>query len=245
MDRVQRVDPETIDPPGAFHSVPPRSEWPTPQGPWNVGDGPRVQDLLPNGYDAYLRLFHPFLPITPGLPVSWAEMAARAPLVFHGELAWESYPPNLIRDYELWSGHLPEPIETSLVRTLTQELRDAPCGFHYSLAGYHSIGKPLAYQSTIDAWFDVEAAFRVDTHQPSGWVYGPETVWTLDRSLVVHTNYDLTATYIACSNRMAGVLEREPALEISRVMQMSRVGDRSDELNPRLHPDPPPYQVGG
>ncbi len=65
----------------------------TPAG-WVVDSihdlGVDVGSVIPEGFDAYVRLFHPAVRVEAGVevPVRWAEIAAAYDRTFHAEMQW-------------------------------------------------------------------------------------------------------------------------------------------------------------
>jgi hypothetical protein len=88
-----------------------------------------VDELLPGGYEAYLRVFHPFVPWSAqrGTAVdtrrTWQRLAADANVPYHKQLTWRQLATvlpesNGTRPWAVWDGELEPVLAAALTRTL-------------------------------------------------------------------------------------------------------------------------------
>jgi hypothetical protein len=202
-----------------------------------------VAELLPAGFARYLRVFHPFLPADPEDPDemmpnparSWASLAEEAGVVFHPELTGSSLLDVLggsdgPRPYWVSEGRLDEPARTALFRLLAQRgERDAY--FLYYLGALVRGSSPLLYRASVTLYREVQYAANQDLGGVDELQPGPEFVWPADRSWVVNTDYDLSATYVACNEGLADAILADPTLEALPVSLDTRVDESADRIN--------------
>jgi hypothetical protein len=204
-----------------------------------------VAELLPAGFDRYLRIFHPFLRSTTlddGVireTRTWRSLAEEAGVVFHPEIVRESLLPALPvlddeeagRAWNVEEGRLEDPAWTALFETLTTRSpkRDA-----YFLFGW-TLAHPVLFRADIGNFGAVQAV--ADEHLRTGGgdfpADSPEFVWPVDRSWVVNTDPDLVATFVACDEALADMILAHPALEVLPVTLASRVDRGADRINLR------------
>jgi hypothetical protein len=210
-----------------------------------VGTRPTFQqhcvfELLPPGYERYVRVLHPFEPWNPeaspleDMP-TWRQLADLAHVVYHPLITWETLRPILggpdgPRPYSVDNGRLSEPARSRLLEVLADTSDDAEAFFYFGMPAWMSIGKPLLYRAPLRSLGEVDARAAADTNGPSP-IPGPEYFWPFDRSWVVSTDYDLVSTYIACNGDLADRLLSDGILETFQVSLDSRVDDLADSLN--------------
>ncbi|WP_435207678.1 hypothetical protein [Micromonospora sp. bgisy143] len=195
--------------------------------------GHLVAELLPAGYEVYLRLFHPFTSWRVPGRRTWRSLAGEAGVTFHREIVRASLKPALLYDerghrYEVVDGHLEPVTRAALYRRLSATGDKGPVFFYYGLSAIVRGIPPLLWSAPLDAGDEVQR--RADA-VAGVELAGPEYVWPADRSWIVNTDYDLTSTYLACSRMTAPALEEDPMLEILRVDLDTRVDDGADQLN--------------
>lgn len=192
-------------------------------------NGHTVAELLPDGFDAYLRLFHPFTVWRVAGRAIWQTLADQASVRFHAELMWPTLRPVLRHDaeghrYQVAEGELEPIVKGPLYRHLSPAVQDFAY-FYYGLAATVHGRRPLLFQAPLGAATQVADRVRASVGAD---LAGPEYLWPADRSWVVNTDYDLTSTYIACSQATAAALLTELALEILPVTRHTRVDDDAD-----------------
>jgi hypothetical protein len=193
-----------------------------------------VDELLPSGYNSYIRLFHPFVPWTCGIaePVdqdlrrSWESLASEAGVLFHGELAWKSLAsvlpiePDGGRKYAVHEGQLERSTAHKMMEVLTANMSTQQIHFVFSHSGH--LAEPMSFRGESG---DFDAVIDASS------VPGPTYIWPEDHGWFVSTDYDLTSTYIACDARTSARLLVERELETVEVSLDSRIDNGSDQLN--------------
>lgn len=205
---------------------------PDPSDAPEDSNGHTVAELLPDGFDAYLRLFHPFTAWRVAGRATWQSLADQASVRFHAELMWPTLRPVLRHDaeghrYQVAEGELEPTVKAALYRHLSPTGQDLAY-FYYGLAATVRNWRPLLFQAPLGAATQVADRVRASVGAD---LAGPEYLWPADRSWVVNTDYDLASTYIACSQATAAALLSEPALEILSVTRHIRVDDTADTSN--------------
>lgn len=205
-----------------------------------------VDELLPEGYDRYLRLFHPFVPwaSTPAEAVpkdsrrSWQSLAHEAGVTFHNELSWRSLEPVVPvltdggRRYATYEGQLERATANRLLTALAEASPRQPTFFVYSHPGCLIATpnhEPLAFRGRAD---ELDAV-----HEEAGQVLGPTYIWPEDRRWLVTTDYDLVSTYVACGSETAEGLMADGELELLPVTRSTRIDNGSDLLNGTGYPE--------
>jgi hypothetical protein len=164
----------------------------------------RVRELLPPGYDTYLRLFHPFLPSgSPDVPAShgahrntWLRLASEAGVTYHPELTWRSLLPALDtstgqRLYETFEGDLEPITRGALFEQLAVRTTESVFylfGLGAVVAGGADNPGPLLYRGAAGAIEKVREQARRDK---AAVVPGPEYAWPKRRAWVLNSDYDL------------------------------------------------------
>ena len=196
-----------------------------------------VDELLPSGYDSYLRLFHPFVPwgtrheeaVPRGQSRSWESLAGEAGVMFHGELEWSSLIsvlpilPARGRRYTTFVGQIERSTANIMMSVLATSGPSQLVFFIYShpaLMPPHD--EPIAYQGESQEFDQVIEVAGLP---------GPTYVWPEDRRWLVATDYDLSATYIACDASTCDALMARSGLETLAVSLNTRIDGGSDQLN--------------
>jgi hypothetical protein len=201
----------------------------------------RVRELLPPGYDVYLRLFHPFVPWD--VPVqarkpeelrTWRSVAEQAGVRYHEQITWRSISRALpvidgSRELAVADGDLDPVVRGALRGVLGAATSGQSWLFYYGLSVMVSGRTPVLFCSSLDSIHDV---IRTAVEEHSAVVESPELVWPEDRAWVVCTGYDLTSTYIACSRDVAARVAAGPHLETLEVSRQTRIDDYADEPSP-------------
>lgn len=207
-----------------------------------------VLSLVPGGFDAYVRVFHPAG--LGSIPVRWSEIARANGTIHHGGIQlsgltragpWPPAQPGVF-DSEPRRGRLP-PLETTLLATalgrhttapercwfavwegwggLRDEFRAAPA-FETPGRRYHLFSGPA------DA--AAESAGSLLSKDPASiW-------WPDDRAWCVATGIDLDSTYVGCDRACARDLLAIPEIEALEVAPATGIAYDSDALNPASEP---------
>ena len=209
-----------------------------PEGPYVH----RVRELLPDGYERYLRLLHPFLPwdlpegtnLPPAGFRTWRSLADEAGVEFTPEIMEQSLRTVLPvregggRPFGLSEGQLEEPARTSLFGLLAEASASADVYFYYGLAAMVRGKEPLLFRARMGELDSVQRAADSASEARGCSIFGPEYIWLADRSWVVMTDFDLTSTYVACRSELAERLLADEVLEVVPVSLMTRVDSRAD-----------------
>ncbi len=196
------------------------------------GPGHVVSEIVPSGYEAYVRIFHRFeAGDGSGRSLTWEARARESAVRFHAELSHRSLQGGE-RDsagrsiWQAQDGALDHRSRRALVSLLATVSGEQPVSFAYDLAALLWGGdKPLTHRASLAGLEGVRDAVK-DRVGDSG----PEFWWPDDRSWVVTTDFDLLATYIGCSKETAELLLADEALETLPVTPETRVDWDADQL---------------
>ena len=199
--------------------------------PWGELLAPRpsaghiVGELLPPGFDRYLRVFHPFVPWDAepdsSSPISHRasreDLANEAGVPFGPTLTWRQLevmlpvsPVGQRRRWAVWDGYL----EEAAADALFDSLNDNPNGSYFLAFGLVAIittdeHRPVMYRAdSLNARGEVLDRARRSGARP---VTTPEYVWPENQSWIVCTDYDLTSTYIATAHDCRRCMRSTPA----------------------------------
>jgi hypothetical protein len=215
--------------------------------PAALAPGATVSSLVPAGFPAYARVFHPAVRYVgdDDVEVSWAEVAAANGTTAHPLMQWGSVTGSL--EYfenddqaPLWHGspargHLPVPVAQRLVAVLRRHTA-TPGDCWFGVAA--DLGNPTASAPTLDLprggfWLlrgpvDLAATNLADepAEQSAGlW-------WPADRSWVVATDVDLVSSYVAGSVACITAILAADGLEAAPAEPGQRVTGDADRVNP-------------
>lgn len=188
------------------------------------GSGHVVSELVPSGFDAYVRIFHRFEATDgSGRTRTWQTWAEGAGSSFHPELSHRTLPEEFRSPGEpMWqteAGVLDDLSRGALVRCLAAVTGEQRVYFAFDLAALlQGEDEPLVRRSSLADLETVreEVADRVGEAGPEFW-------WPEDRSWVVSTDYDLLSTYVGCSVTTAERILDDNELEALPVTPQTRV----------------------
>lgn len=200
----------------------------------------RVGDNLPAGYDAYLRLFHPFTPwgaeepeeAGPGDWQTWRALAEKAGVDFRPTLQWNSLKPALpllengTRPYSVLDGELEPRTRQRLFGHLRRHTPPQSTFYLYDLAA--SVGGQVSFMIEA-AVGDMERIARWVDERGAAVASTPELVWPEDRRWIVFSDYDTPSTYIGADAALAADLFADPELETLAVDLATRIDWQADE----------------
>ncbi|MFG3495082.1 hypothetical protein [Streptomyces sp. NPDC047928] len=189
------------------------------------GPGHVVSELVPSGYEAYVRVFHRFEATDgSGRSRTWESWAQDSDVPFHPEIShkWLRHQ-ELGTGQSLWvadDGALDERSRRALARLLGMVSGEQAVHFAYDLAAmlWGDDDGPLVRHSSLTDLEKVRESVR-DLVGESG----PEFWWPHDRSWVVTTDYDLLSTYVGCSAEISELLLADGELETLPVTLQTRV----------------------
>ncbi|MGH3048540.1 MAG: hypothetical protein ACRDLK_00155 [Gaiellaceae bacterium] len=203
-----------------------------------------VTSLVPSGFEAYVRIFHPAH--RERERVRWAQLAAARGSVAHpgmqlgallGGLQYQGPGPRDAYDHEPEIGRLPRelvpPLATTLARhtetdrcwfavwegygRLPQLIRDAPA-FALPNRRYHLLyGQLDAAESVLG----------------DPWAPTVNLWWPDDRGWCVASEIDLNTSYVGCSSACSAELLGDDEIEALEIDPATGITWDSDALNPR------------
>ena len=204
--------------------------------------GHTVAELLPPGFDCYVRVFHPFVPWTaePPVPVSrsrcarWADIARSAGVTFGPNLTWRQLEKALPvgadgqRPYAVWEGDLEINTADALFAALPSPRAD---GYFLSFGLVAIIRTDAHAPATyfVPTLDNRSAVIEAVNDGPATGITTAEYVWPTNRSWIVCSDYDLTSTYVALSSEAAYRLLTHPEIEAVEVDLNTRIDDGADE----------------
>jgi hypothetical protein len=216
--------------------------------PWSDRLGPSdtvgvaVAELLPPGFDCYVRVFHPIvrweaepadMKVEPRI-ATWSELAALSsltlkPTLVLGQLktGFEALEPERGR-MALWHGELEESTSELLYRTLDRE-GGGLYRFAFGLTTIISSDShsPMAFET--DSLSGRRSVIEAVRNAGSLRATTAECVWPVGEGWIVFTDYDLTSTYVACDNESADLLLGAAQLETVLVQRSTRVDNSAYE----------------
>ena len=215
--------------------------------PTALAPGATVGSLVPPGFPAYGRVFHPAVRYVrdDDLEVTWAEVAAANGTTAHPLMQWGS----ITGSFEyfenddqapIWHGapargHLPVPVAQRLVAVLRRHTATAAdCWFGVDA----ELGDPTASAPTLDLprgsfWLlrgPIELAAANLADEPAEQSAG--LGWPAARAWVVATDADLVSSYIAGSAACIAAILAADDLEAAPAEPGQRVTGDADRVNP-------------
>ena len=214
------------------------------QPPWS-GDSVPLTALLPQGFPAYARIFHPATTREGNRPVRWATIAVRNGATAHpqmqfGKIANLPYPCQTDWEHPPVIGCLP----AAELHTLTKLLSDftaTPDSCYWCLwegysffhsARYRKI--PLVHTAERDYLLfhsNMETAGALADAGGAAWGQSPNLWWPADRTWCVATEIDLYDTYIGGSADCIARILQCPGLEALPTTIATRVDAGADVIN--------------
>lgn len=222
--------------------------------------GESVLSVVPEGFEAYVRVFHPAYrhgdraPDDPALPVSWAEIAEA-----HGKVAHAGMQMNALTGRELYEGDKPPPelgdwpelgtfpfeLAPSLIASLRPHTSTPELCWFAVWDGWGVLDKDALFHQG-GAQFEVPAREYHLLHGPietfaagvlpsRDFPYGyrsPNLFWPDDRAWCVACEIDFTTTYIGCTDACRTDILATPELEAFPIDPATGLGYASDTINP-------------
>lgn len=212
---------------------------------WGRGQGTRVGAVVPTGYEAYARVFHP-VTVGPDTWRSWTQVARDAGRHPHARMQWEA----ITRDQhgstvevgdEPDMGSLPQHQARVLVEVLRRHT-DTPQSCWLAVwDGYGDLPDTDASRLELPGRDHVVLAGRIDAAAHPLWVdseaghghyQSPNLWWPEDRAWVVGTEIDFRWTYVAGSAACIRQLVDDERLEAYEVGVHDRGDIQGDDVNP-------------
>jgi hypothetical protein len=215
------------------------------------GEPGTVSALVPAGFQAYARVFHPAVRYEgdDDVEVSWADVAAHNGTVAHPRMQWiavtggwdyltsDSQPP--VWDAAPSDGHLPAPVAERLAAVLGRHTATPDeCFFGYWTGfGHDDAAVRDLPQLLLRGGHDVvllrgavaDAARNLapEPHEQSASLW-----WPADRAWCVVTDLDLMSTYVGGSATCLAELLTTPGLEVLPAAPDDPVAWADDPVNP-------------
>lgn len=203
------------------------------------GFGESVLSLVPEGFPAYVRVFHPAHADDRG--VTWANIARRNGKVAHAGMQLvaltglaQGQPQPDVFDVPPLEGSMPPSVSSALAGAvgrhtstrercwfafweghggLTRDVTAAP-GFELPNRGYHLLGGPV----------DAATEPVIDRQSANLW-------WPDDRAWCVATEIDLNTTYLGCSQECAEAVIARAGIEATAIPPTTGIAFDSDAVN--------------
>lgn len=220
-----------------------------------------VGSVVPHGFEAYARIFHPaWLPHM--VEVRWSEVAASTGRTVHPEMQFHAIAtplPGRENDVESWNAPREGTLDAAQVRalvTLLSRHTSTPERCLFCLwdgYGYFTPGATLVFTSF---WPEGEPQvppppqplptpprarvrmpgrdymlFTGSVDQAEGWLSGPNLWWPEDRAWCVASEIDLPYTYVGGTRRLIGDILADPALEALPATIHDRITADADRIN--------------
>ena len=209
--------------------------------------GAGVGSLVPVGFEAYARVFHPAGAPT-GDDVSWASVAEACKTVFHPGAEWGSLVGGWNRaenhDHEqLWvdepeSGSLPPRQAEGLSRVLAN-FTSTPEQCWFALwEGWSDLppswdsAPRVAMPQRPMLLFAAPLRAAAESLADSAWFRSASLWWPQDRVWCVATDVDLMTTYVGGSRACIDAIRSDDRLEALEVSVEQQVTWKTDTVNP-------------
>lgn len=218
-----------------------------------------VEALVPRGYEAYARLFHPAM--THGdRPVRWSTVAEWSGRTYYSLMSFEGISVPKLGYGSIkqpWAYEPPEDVigleDIVALSCFLSNYTGTPGEYYFAVwDGYGSFGTGSSALLTTSGGIlllppaDVERAKRIKGVGREYLLYsgpasfhdfdfpgldGPNIWWPEDRSWCVSTDIDLDSTYIGGSEECIEHLLRHPSLEVLRTTSDAPVYMAADTIN--------------
>lgn len=212
------------------------------------GFGESVLSVVPEGFEAYARIFHPAGNGDPEVPVPWRDIAQANGRTAHRAMQW----PSITGSFRFYNGAGQpgvwdrQPEEGALPQALVPVLTPV-LSRHTATAG-------LCWFAVWDGWGALEPgvaeapAFEIPHRRlflltgpitaigrslgTPPWWQSPNVWWPDDRAWCVATEIDLESTYVGGTRACIAELTGHPDLEAVAVDPADGITWVSDQVNP-------------
>jgi hypothetical protein len=207
-----------------------------------------VLSLVPEGFEAYARVFHPARNGDPEVPVRWRDVAQANGRTAHPMMQWPSITGSFRfyqRDHQpgLWDreperGALPEDLVPMLIPVLARHTA-TPRGCFFAVwdgwgALEPGVADAPAFEIPHRRLFLLTGPTTAVCHslEAPPWWQSPSLWWPDDRSWCVATEIDFETTYVGGTRACIAELTAHPDLEAVAVQPSDGVTWASDQVNP-------------
>ena len=219
----------------------------------SLSDFGTLRSMLPGGFPAYARIFHPaYLNGDEDQPVRWATVASWTGRAAHPLMQFErvaGLPEDPMYPDPPWGSHpqigsLPEAELRALVEVL-RRFTTTPDDCRFCLwEGYGNIDKRLYSAARVKAPArdyllfrgPIDAALTFTVGEFPFWGDSPNIWWPEDRAWCVATDIDLFDTYVAGSRECIDAVLNAPRLEALPTSRDARVSLDADTINAPVEP---------
>jgi len=218
--------------------------------PWGTGPGSRVGAVIPTGFEAYARVFHPAMGGDDTTrEVSWKEVAAWSGRTIHEQMQWEQItdPLGSTTDPRPWTqapapGEVPLEIRRRLVSVLKEETMRPDLCWVLVWTGWGGFEPDLSFPSAPEIGLPGRdyLLFRGPLERLGqelicgpgpGELAGPSIWWPEDQRWCVATEVDFCWTYVAGSRGCISKVLSTPGLEALETRPEHRGDYTSDTVN--------------
>jgi hypothetical protein len=210
-----------------------------------VGFAESVLSVVPGGFAAYARIFHP--PVTEaGVPLRWAQVAERTGRIYHPAVDWQSLIGSTDYNFhlgEMWQyppelGSLPPSIATPLVEILrAQTSTPNQCWFGV-WEGFGALAasvKPAPKFELPNRRYHLMRGpidGLLDNVERLPFTQSPNLSWPNDRAWLVSTEIDFVSTYVGGGRLCIDSILRSADIETAEVDSSDVEGWEVDLRNP-------------
>jgi hypothetical protein len=239
MSRVVRI--------GDYESAPDAkaAEW-VPKG--LRGFGETVLSVVPDGYEAYARIFHHAYRDDPPSRVLWRDVATGNGRISHRAMQWPSIvgsrhfadgasQPGLW-DTEPLKGSLPEELVPPVIAVLARHTATPEHCWYAVWDGFGCLalrdGEAPVFQLPHRRMFLLTGPITAVRGSlcVAPWWQSPNLWWPEDKAWCIATEIDLWSTYVGGRRRCVDDLVNNEQLEAVAVRPSDRITWSSDRLNP-------------
>ena len=211
--------------------------------------GESVLSIVPAGFAAYVRVFHPAYRGPPAgqQPVRWAEIAALNGRIAHAGMQLGALTtvrrhdgqPGVF-DVAPEVGSAPPHVLNALLPVLRQHTTTPSRCWFAVWGGFGDLRQDVSVAPTFETPGRVYyllsgpvAAGAESVREPFAWyVRSSNLWWPDDHAWCVATEIDLDSTYIGCTERCADALLAQPQLEAIDIQAATGISRDSDTQNP-------------
>lgn len=200
-----------------------------------------VAAIVPRGYPAYARLFHPAHHAHTHRPITWQAIATRFGSIAHAQMQWHSIVPNPETTAPLpeitppATGSLPQPQLTTLTQILQHHTATVDT-IHYAIwQGWGALEPSLAAaQFTLPdrAYYLLHGPLAAATHSLTPHHHQSANLWwPQDRAWCVATEIDMMWTYIGGTHACIAAILASEQLEAWPATLDDRADIHGDQRN--------------
>ena len=206
---------------------------------WLVEQWGDFGELVPRGFEACVRVFHPAR--LDGEPVTWAEIAAANGTVPHARMRLEALT-GMASMYDTQANVFdvppadgsapPEEVVRLLVELLGRDREPSAACFFAIWDGYGQLSDGVRAAPVFEL---PGRRYHLLCGRPADALtsnVGPNLWWPTGRRWLVASEIDLNTTFVATSRAVAAKILSQPALEAYEVSTETGFDHRGDDVNP-------------